>query len=331
MANQLNGEVAMDRRRFLNQLALAAVAVNLPWFVGCAPVRPLVVAIQPWVGYETLYLAREFKWLPDGIVLHEGKTLSDSFAALQSGQADAACITLDEMLRARANGIPLSVALIFDISAGADVVLARPGIGKPADLAGKRLGLEQNALGQLMLQKLLEVAGLPESSLTLVELAPDKQLAAWRENEIDALITYEPTATQLAREGAHRLFDSRQMPDTIFDVLAVRADRIKDMSVLQALVAAHFRALEHMSSYHQDALFRVSAREGLSPEEVQRALAGVTMPTLAANRGYLLGSDSHLISAARNLSALMVRHGLLEREDDLNGLVMPEALPGDEH
>jgi len=61
-----------------------------------------------------------------------------------------------------------------------------------------------------------------------------------------------------------------------------------------------------------------------------RPVGKYSIPTLAANRGYLLGSDSHLISAARNLSALMVRHGLLEREDDLNGLVLPEALPGDE-
>lgn len=322
----------MDRRCFLKRLILITVSAKLPLLGGCsAPVEPLVLAIHPWVGYETLYLAREFKWLPDAVVLAEGNTLSDSFAALLSGRADGACMTLDEMLRARASGIPLSVVLVFDVSAGADMVLARPDIDTPADLAGKRLGLEQNALGTLMLRKLIEVAGLPETSLTLVELPPDRQLDAWLNQEVDAIITYEPTATLLMQEGAHRLFDSRQIPDTIFDVLAVRADRVKNASRVQALAAAHFRAMEHMRTYHQDALYRISVHGDLSVEEVQQVLAGVTMPTLAANRGYLLGPDSRLISAARSLSSMMVQYGLLAQEDDLAGLIMADTLPSGDY
>lgn len=330
MANRLYGEVAKDRRRFLKQLALAAAVIELPGLVACAPARPMVLAIHPWVGYETLYLARDFKWLPDAVVFLEGHSLSDSYAALQSGQADAACMTLDEMLHARANGIPLSVALVFDVSAGADMVVARPSIAKPADLAGKRIGLEQNALGALMLQKLLQVAGLTDSSLTLVELPPDQQLDAWRNHEIDAVITYEPTASLLIQEGALRLFDSRQIPDTIFDVLAVRSDRMTHKRTLQEVVAGHFRALEHMRTYRQDTLYRISVHEDLSVDEVQQVLAGVILPSLAANRGYLLGQDSQLIQAARTLSTTMVRYGLLKQEDNLDGLIMPDTLPRDE-
>jgi NitT/TauT family transport system substrate-binding protein len=279
------------------------------------------------VGYETLYLAREFKWLPGRVQFLEGNSLSDSFAALQSGEAVAACLTLDEMLRARAEGIPLSAALVFNVSTGADMVVARPGINKPAALAGKRLGLEQNALGILMLQNLLLDAGLPESSLILVDLPPDRQLTAWRNNEVDAIITYEPTASQLIHEGAQRIFDSRKMPDTIVDVLAVRRDRKTDRRLLKGLVAGHFRALEHMLTYHQDALYRISVHEYLSVDEVQQVLAGVTMPSLAANQGYLVGQDARLISAARTLSTIMVQYGLLAREDNLEGLLMSDLLP----
>jgi NitT/TauT family transport system substrate-binding protein len=330
MANRLNSEVAKDRRHFLKQLALATAVMKLPALVGCAPVRPMVLAIHPWVGYETLYLAREFKWLPEAVVFHEGNSLSDSFAALLSGQADAACMTLDEMLSARARGMPMSVALVFNVSAGADMVLARPGIERPADLAGKRLGLEPNALGTLMLQNLLQVAGLPESTLTLVDLPPDRQLDAWHNNEIDAVITYEPTASLLIHKGAQRIFDSRQIPDTIFDVLAVRTDRIRDKRVLRGLVAGHFRALNHMRTYRQDTLYRISVHMDLSVGDVRQVLAGVIMPTLAVNRSYLIGQDSRLINAARTLSKTMVRYGLLAQEDDLEGLILPDMLPGEE-
>ena len=328
MAIRFDSEFSKDRRRLLNHLVLAMAAIKLPGLVSCAPVRPIVLSIHPWVGYETLYLAREFNWLPDAVVFHEGTSLSDSYAALQSGRADVACMTLDEMLRARASGIPMSVALVFDVSAGADMVLATPGIGKLADLAGKRVGLENNALGILMLHKLLQAAGLQESSLTLVELPPDRQPDAWRNKEVDAIITYEPTASLLIHEGAQRIFDSRQMPDTIFDVLAVRTDRNMDKRTLRRLVAGHFRALDHMRTYRQDALYRISVHEYMSVDEVQQVLAGVTMPTLAANRGYLIGQDSLLIKAARTLSKTMVQYGLLAQEDDLEGLVMPDTLPG---
>jgi NitT/TauT family transport system substrate-binding protein len=155
-------------------------------------------------------------------------------------------------------------------------------------------------------------------------------LEAWRRNEVDAVITYEPMATIFMREGARNLFDSRQMPDTIIDVLAVRRDRPKVLPLVRALVATHFRALEHMRTNEQDTLFRISAREGLTPEEARRELAGVTLPSLPANRDYLVGSDSRLIQAAQRLAAMMVRRGMLARQDDLDKLIMPGTLPRDE-
>lgn len=317
----------MDRRHFIGYLGACAATANLPWLAACKRAQSLVVAIHPWVGYETLYLAREFKWLPDAVRLLEGQTASDSFAALQSGVADAACLTLDEMLRARAAGIPLSLAWVFNISAGADMVLARPGIAKPADLAHKRLGFERNAVGALVLQKLLDVTGLSESVLTLVDLPPDRQLEAWRKHEIDAVITYEPTATLLMREGAQRLYDSRQMPETIFDVLAVRRDRITDRGLIQALAASHFRALEHMHTHAEDAIFRIAGRQGISVDELRQTLAGVIIPSLAVNKTYLLSADSPLLRAAKTLSSLMVRRGLLAQEDTLDRLILPGSLP----
>ncbi|MGD9164498.1 MAG: hypothetical protein PVF13_07025, partial [Chromatiales bacterium] len=75
------------------------------------------------------------------------------------------------------------------------------------------------------------------------------------------------------------------------------------------------------------AVQRISARNEISPREVRQALAGITLPTLAANRGYLLGKEPGLVRAAKALSRLMVRYGLLTQEDDLRNLVLPDALP----
>ncbi|MDO9067107.1 MAG: ABC transporter substrate-binding protein [Deltaproteobacteria bacterium] len=58
----------------------------------------------------------------------------DSLKALAEGKVDGAAMTLDEVLQARASGLPLSVVMIFDISAGADMLVAYPGIKTLADL-----------------------------------------------------------------------------------------------------------------------------------------------------------------------------------------------------
>lgn len=286
------------------------------------------MALHPWVGYESLYVARDLNWLPAAVRLRDSKTLEESLAALRSGEADAACMTLDELLRARGAGLPLSAALVLDVSAGADVVLARPGIAGAADLAGKRIGFDPGALGALVFEKLLEAGRLTPQAVTALDLPPDAQLEAWRRNEVDAVVTYEPLATALRREGAREVFDSRQMPDTIVDVLAVRRDRPKVLPAVRALAAAHFRAVAHLRTNEQDAILRISAREGIPPGEVRRMMSGVVLPSLAANRAFLdERPGARLAQVARTLSSLMVRRGLLPREDDLAALVLPGALP----
>jgi NitT/TauT family transport system substrate-binding protein len=330
MDNRKTCGAAMKRIYPFAWLVVASAALGLLLATACSPQKTLTVALHPWVGYEALYLARDLKWLPDTIQLRDSKTLEESLAALKSGQADAACMTLDEMLRARAAGIPLAAALVFDVSAGADAVLARPQIKRLSDLAHKRIAYDRNALGALVFEKLLEAAKLSASDVIQVDLPPARQLAAWKRGEVDAVITYEPMVTAFLREGAHSLFDSRQMPDTIIDVLAVRRDRQELAPLLRTLAATHFRALEYMHTNEQDALYRIAAREELSPEDARRMLAGVTLPSLAANRAYLGGSDARLLRAARALSGLMVHRSLLPRDDDLNELLMPGILPGEE-
>lgn len=317
----------MQRRQFLARFTALTAA---PWLIGCNE-SPLQLAIHPWVGYETIFLARDFAWLPASLQFIEGKSASDTLAALETGRADAGCLTLDEVLRARAGGLPLTVALVFDVSAGADVVLASPKVATLADLAGKRIGVEKNALGALVLDRLLQTAGLPVSAVTVVDLAPDRQVAAWKDGRVDALVTYEPAATLVQREGAHLIFDSRQMPDTIFDVLAVRRDRLSSRrAALTSLLTSHFRALRHFRDNRQDAIYRIAAHQGIRPDEVQQALSGITLPSLAANRSYLAAQDSRLTRAAGSLSKLMRQQGLLARQDELKDLFAPDWLPHDD-
>lgn len=319
----------MNRRESFSCIAYLSALAAMPWLSGCTQAQPLAVGIHPWIGYETLGLAREFHWLPAGAQVRDGKDASDTMAALNAGGLDAACLTLDEVLVARAMGVPLTAILVFDVSAGADMVLARPSIRNLTGLSGKRLGVEQSAVGGLVLERLLELAKLPAAALTLISLpVGQQQIEAWQNNEVDAVVTYEPTASKLLHLGARRLFDSRQMPDTIFDVFAVRADRAPGRkATLKALVAAHFRALAHLQTNREDAIYRIAAHQKISVNDARQALSGVVLPSLVANYEYLSGKKGKLIQAASEISRLMVRQGRLQRNDTFDSLLSPDWLP----
>lgn len=320
----------MQRRSFIRPLGAIPLAMAVPWMAGCASAAQWRVGIHPWIGYESLKLAQDFKWLPPGADLLETQDMAESSRALQTGHLDAACMTLDEVLRLRGLGVPLTVALVFDVSAGADMLLVRPTIRTLADLAGKRIGVEPGALGALVLGSVLRAARLARSAVTVVECSTEAQPEAWRKQEVDAVVTYEPTATVLQREGAHRLFDSRQMPDTIVDVLAVRAERLMGRSdTVRAVVASHFRGLAHLQGNRQDAVYRIGARQAMTPQEVLLSLAGVIFPSLEANRQYL-AAHGRLHNAARAVSTLMVQAGLLQQPDSLEDIGNAIWLPRDD-
>ena len=289
-----------SRRCMLTAMAAGSLPLG-----GCAPPTPLQLGTHPWIGHEPLLLARDFRWLPPGVNIAMGSVAPDSLDGLKQGRLDGATLTLDETLAARSAGVPLTVVLVLDSSSGADMVLARPGLTSLPALRGQRLAVERSAVGELMMIKALAAAGLAESDLRLVEMPVDQQPRAWAEGRIDAAITYEPTASRLVRLGASRLFDSRAIPETIFDVLAVRQDRLWGRrTALEATVAAHFRGLHHLRSSRPDATYRIASRQSLRLAEVTQALAGVSLPDLQRNR-LLLSQGSPLSSAAQALARQM--------------------------
>lgn len=315
----------MRRRDFLLAVPpLVVASIGLP---GCNQDSSLRIGTHAWPGYESLPLARHFGWLPKATQLVDGKGATDSLAALAADQIDGACLTLDELLLARDRGISLSAVLVLDESVGADVVLARPQIKRLEDLRHKRIGVEPGAVGSLVLIKLLDAAGFGPQEVTVVDLRPEKQIAAWREGTVDALISYAPTATVIQRDGGRLLFDSRNFPGTIFDVLAIRQDRLKVLGpLIEATIAAHFRALEHLRINREDALRRIAAWRGLSYEEMVMSYAGLHLPEPPANRR-MLAPSGDILHAARNLLAIMRNNQLLKTGSDLENLIDSRFLP----
>lgn len=296
---------------------------------GCANAEmPLRVAVNGWIGYASLFLAQEQGHAPEAVVrLVEFPSNTASVMALLNHDVAAAALTLDELLQAREGGLNIRAAMVFDESCGADVVMAHPRVATLADLRGKRIGVESTAVGALMLSRLLDAAGLPATALVKVPLTADRHVAAYTSGAVDAVITFEPMASRLQQQGAHRLLDSSRFPGLIVDVLAVSADiDLRQAAQLRQLIQGHFQAIQHLQAHPAHASRLLSPHLQLASDAVLEAFKGIRMADAQDNRQWLAGSQPRLQASARAVGQTMLDSRLLQRPADVADLCDPSFL-----
>lgn len=290
---------------------------------------PLKIALNPFCGYQFMHLAEKEGWLPaDAVNLRHLRTAVEAVAMLERGEVDGAPLTLDEVLWLRDKGMPLVTVLVIDSSAGADVLLARRDIEQLADLRGRRIGVEASALGTVMLVKTLEAAGLARADVTVVPMTED-HVAAWDKGDLDAILTYPPSTATLEGRGLQPLFDSRSIPQLILDVLAVKPEVVqRQPDGLRTLIAGHFRALEEWRTHPIDTAYRLAPLLGVPVEDVRDVYVGLDLPDAVYNRHYLAAPAASLTSTATELGRILEADGLIRNPVRLEGLFVPDFLPG---
>jgi NitT/TauT family transport system substrate-binding protein len=241
-----------------------------------------------------LYLADEFRWTaPSGIRLVEYPTTTGVLRGFRNGMLDAAMLTLDETLLLQASSdLNLEIVLIASVSAGADVLFARAPIATVDDLRGRRIGVENTALGAYFLSRVLDQTQLTIADLEVLSLPVHEQVEAYAAGRVDAVITFASEGPALEASGARRIFDSRQLPGEIVDVLVVDRQRVNPEQ-RKRLRALWFDALRAWQDHRNEADPRLLARLGLTPAALQVTLDGLLMGDRAVNREWLRDGQLH--------------------------------------
>jgi NitT/TauT family transport system substrate-binding protein len=313
------------RRRLLGGLGAGLL---MPALLSCAaPLAPLRVGSIVFPGYELMFLARELDLLdPQHVRLVELRANTDTLRALAAGELEAAALTVDELMSARADGVDLRAILVIDVSAGADVVLAVPGVTLK-NLAGKRIGVEEGAVGGLMLSALLKAASLTPEQVLKVPMDLDNSDDVYRSGVVDAVVTAEPWWSSIEKLGGQRIFDSNAIPGRIVDVLAVRGDVLDTRrEALRHLVAGHFAALERFRAQPAEASVHMAPRLRCMPEEVPQQFRGLELPDAAANLKILKPGGS-FDTTTQQLQQQMKEAGLLHARAALGDLADASFLP----
>ena len=298
---------------------------------GCepAPQSVLKVGTNLWPGYESLYLAQNLGLFDNkAIKLVEMPSATEVTHAFRNEALDVAALTLDESLVLLQYVPDLRVILVMDISKGADVLLATPAIQSLAELKGKRIGVENTAVGAILLDGALQAANLDITDIDFRSITVDDHESAYKNGLIDALVTFEPHKSNLMALGAIKLFDSSQIPGRIVDVLVTRQSVVdKHKESLKIIVAAHFHALEYLQQNPADATLRIAPHLAVQSNEVMQQFEGIILPELLENQRYLSIKSRALSKSIEKLKTLMSEKQLLFKSIDTSQLIDGSFLP----
>jgi NitT/TauT family transport system substrate-binding protein len=242
-------------RSLIAALVVAMVAVtSLPHLVLAKDKFTLAVSI--YAGWMPWYYAKDHgilkKWAARykiGIEVVEMDYIP-SIEAYVTGKVDAAVMTNMEALAMPANaGVDTTALIIGDYSNGNDALLVR-GISDVNGLKGTEVSLVELSVSHYLLIRALEMHGLKESELKVVNTSDSDIAPAFIANKNQkAVVTWNPMAISIEQTpGVTRIFDSSKIPGEILDLLVVNTKVLNDDSRFgEALVGAWYEVMSLMS------------------------------------------------------------------------------------
>jgi len=242
-------------------------------------IPPVEIAINPWPGYEFLYLAEQkgfFETVGLNVKLLQLNSLADAQRSYVNGYADGMSSTIIEAVQAQIlGGKALEIVLVPDFSNGGDVIIARKGFSSLSDLKGKTIGAEVSSLGIYLLQRALTKEGLSLNDINVVNTEQMQGESAILNGSIDAFVSYPPVSIDILKhDNFHKIFSSAEIPNKIIDAISISKEALdQNPGFVPKLHQAWQMALDYYQSQPVDALQIMSRREGISPEEFKDVLS----------------------------------------------------------
>lgn len=224
---------------------------------------PLRVAFDLYPGYFPGLLA-ETQGVFDSLGVRVSFTIPENtarmLAAFGAESYDVVVASLADVVPVLDRLPTVRIVMCSDESAGADVVVAVPGIRSVRDLRGRRIGLKMGGFSELFVREMLATARLTSDDVELVDLDGSAIGDALKAGRIDAGQTWDPYLTTLQAEGFRPIFSSEAVPGLI----------VQCAFSLETVVAERFEELARFI----DGWFIGQARLLADPAAAKRALAG---------------------------------------------------------
>lgn len=235
---------------------------------------------------------------------------ADVVQGFGSGSVDLA--TLGSSPATKALSAPLNVDMqivwIDDVIGAAEsLVVKDPAVSVLTDLRGGTIAVPFSSTSHFSLLMALESAGMaPGVDVTLINLSPDKILAAWNGAEIDAAWVWDPVLSELTAQG-HIITGSQvtaEQGKPTFDLEgATRTFVNANPAFLDTWTEIQDHAVGELVGDPAAAAQSVAVQLGTAPEAVRAQLAGYTYPDATQQLALFADLPGQLLATATFLAS----------------------------
>lgn len=175
------------------------------------------------------------------------------------------------------------------------VARTQSGIHKPEDLKNKKVGLYNGTTSEFFLDNFLLEHNIDKSSIELVNIDVTNQLHAFREGEVDVVVTWEPHASKILAEMGERAKKLNTMIDHSTLWLAVTSQSYATRN--SGTIKAYLQALKQAQSYikkHPDETKKLLAdKTDVSNEIIKNLWPSIEYELSLGERMLILLEDQH--------------------------------------
>ncbi len=258
----------------------AALAAGM---AATAQAGTLSIGHTTWVGYGTLYLARDLGYFREAGLDLQLTTIEEAsmyMAAQASGKLSGSASTIDEILKYRSRDFCFKAVAALDESHGGDGIVVQNDIADMQGLKGKSVAVNEGSVSQFWLSYLLKKAGMSMADIDVQNMTADDAASAFIAGHVPAAVTWEPNLTMVRQKGSGKvLVDSSATPGVIVDVVALDCGVIeKQPEDVKALVAGLYKAVEFTKTNPEKAYEIMAKGVGgylSDPKDLAEAAKGV--------------------------------------------------------
>jgi sulfonate transport system substrate-binding protein len=255
-------------RAVLAAVVLAAMTLAAAGGCGKRPAKPTItpssrepVAIRLAYG-KKIHYAPQIVALKEGLFAKEGLAVEakavqagiQAAEAMTSGSADIAVMGDAPAIIAAASGLPVKIIASYGGGERMHRIVAGPksGIEAPADLKGKRVGIQMGSSTHGAFLLFLKEHGLDPKEVKLVPLDPSDMPEAMLAEQIDAGVGSEPWPSNIEErvEGSHEVATLSGLGNNYPLVMLVTASYAQEHP--EAVVAALRATRQAVALMHQD-------------------------------------------------------------------------------
>ena len=186
--------------------------------------------------------------------------------------------------------IDMKIVWLHDVIGAAESLVAKdPSVSSIDELRGKTIAVAFSSTSHYSLLIALRDAGLdPAKDVSLINLSPDKMLAAWQSGNVDAAWVWDPILSKLAANGTIVTGSdvTAKAGAPTFDAGAATSRFVAtNPEFLDVWTRVQDYAVGLIVQDPKTAAVSIAAQLGTAPEDVENQLAGYTYLSAAEQNG----------------------------------------------